>query len=109
MSRYEYYVNDKKQEVYCVTKYENETVKGIAKCSPEDKFDLEKGKRLAKARCVKKLYNKKLNHARDTLTFLMELQDEITCLLTAAENDFDSVFDRYGDAAAIVDEILENY
>lgn len=109
MSRYEYYVNNKKQEVYCVTKYENETVKGVAKCSPEDKFDLEKGKRLAKARCVKKFYNKKLNHARNTLTFFRELQDEITCLLAAAENDFDSVYDRYEDAVATVDEILEKY
>lgn len=109
MSRYKYYVNDKKQEVHCVTKYENGTIKAVAKCSPEDEFDLEKGKNLAKARCVKKLYNKKLKDAKDTVTYLEKLLDEVTCLLSAAEDDLDNILDRYGDAAATVDEILENY
>ena len=32
---------------------------GIAKCSPEDEFDLETGKRIAKARLLKRYYKKK--------------------------------------------------
>lgn len=32
---------------------------GVAKCSPEDEFDLETGKKIAKARLLKKYYKKK--------------------------------------------------
>lgn len=32
---------------------------GVAKCSPEDEFDLETGKRIAKARLFKKYYKNK--------------------------------------------------
>ena len=32
---------------------------GVAKCSPEDEFDLETGKRIAKARLLQKYYKKK--------------------------------------------------
>ena len=32
---------------------------GVAKCSPEDEFDLETGKRIARARLLKRYYKKK--------------------------------------------------
>lgn len=34
------------------------TFKGIARCTPEDQFDLEKGKRIAESKATKKLYNR---------------------------------------------------
>jgi hypothetical protein len=39
-------------------------VRGIAKCNPEDNFDIETGKRLAYLRCKAKFYRKKLQRAR---------------------------------------------
>lgn len=41
--------------VYCMTYYAGKTIKGVAKRDPEDEFDLEVGKKLAKARCDYKL------------------------------------------------------
>lgn len=49
-------------KVYCMTFYAGKTVRGIAKRDPEDEFDLEAGKRLAKARCNYKLRQKQLKN-----------------------------------------------
>lgn len=38
-------------------------MRGVAKCAPNDEFDLEYGKRLAAARCVAKIANKRVNRA----------------------------------------------
>lgn len=47
-------------KVYCMTFYAGKTVKGVAKRDPEDEFDLEIGKKLARARCEYKLRQKQL-------------------------------------------------
>ena len=49
-------------KVYCMTFYAGKTVRGIAKRDPEDEFDLEAGKGLAKARCNYKLRQKQLKN-----------------------------------------------
>lgn len=46
--------------VYCMTYYAGKTIKGVAKRDPEDEFDIEVGKKLAKARCDVKLYKAKV-------------------------------------------------
>ena len=48
--------------VYCMTYYAGKTVKGVAKRDPEDEFDLEVGKKLARARCEYKLRKKQLKN-----------------------------------------------
>ena len=54
MARYKFYDYKEKDGtpvVVCVSSYAGKPVKGRAKCSPHDTFDIEKGKRLAQARC----------------------------------------------------------
>lgn len=51
LERYKFYVNTEKRKVYAVSTYCGRRVCGTATCAPEDEFDLEKGKRLAAARC----------------------------------------------------------
>lgn len=48
-TKYKYYITDKK--VIAVSSYAGKSVRGIAKCSPNDEFDVEFGKKLATARC----------------------------------------------------------
>ena len=55
---YTYSVADNR--VYCMTFFAGKTVKGVAKCDPTDEFNLEDGKKLAKARCNVKVAKKKL-------------------------------------------------
>lgn len=55
MAKYKFYNYEDKNTgskvVICISSYAGKPVKGRAKCSPNDEFDLEAGKALAKARC----------------------------------------------------------
>lgn len=58
--KYKFYVNVKERTVYAISTYAGKTVRGVAKCAPEDKFDIEYGKRLAAARCNLKVAAKRV-------------------------------------------------
>lgn len=47
-----------------IKKYPHKNIIGIAKCAPEDTFDIETGKRIAAARLLQKYYKIKLNAYR---------------------------------------------
>jgi hypothetical protein len=74
-----------KYELPCWTVYEisknypHSYFTGIAKCAPEDTFDVETGKRIAVARMFQKYYRTKLNAMR-------KLAEEIDDQLTACED-----------------------
>jgi hypothetical protein len=59
-----FYLDEKNKTVVCTTVYKNESIKGLATCSPEDEFDISVGKALAYARCKQKLAKRKLLHAQ---------------------------------------------
>jgi hypothetical protein len=50
-------------KVIAVSTYAGRSVRGTAKCDPRDSFDLEKGKKLAAARCNEKVAQKRLQRA----------------------------------------------
>lgn len=52
-------------KVICISTYAKKVVKGIAKCSPNDEFDLDLGKELAKLRCDVKIADKRANRAAE--------------------------------------------
>ena len=49
--------------VIAASRYAGRVIKGYAKCDPNDNFDLEKGKELAKARCDEKIALKRRANA----------------------------------------------
>ena len=61
MSKYVFYTT--KNKVIAVSTYAGKIVKGVAKCNPNDNFDLEKGKKLAAARCNAKVAEKRRKRA----------------------------------------------
>ena len=61
--KYHFYYNEDNQTVVCTTLYKCQMVRGIAKCDPEDEFDLELGKKFAYLRCRAKFTRKKFKHA----------------------------------------------
>ena len=69
--------------VYCMTFYAGKTVKGVAKRDPEDEFDLEVGKKLARARCEYKLAKAKLRKKDERLLLANK---ELTIALEHATN-----------------------
>ena len=52
-------------KVICISTYAKKNITGVAKCAPEDEFDLEFGKILAKLRCDVKVADKRANRAAE--------------------------------------------
>lgn len=75
LSKYQFYINGNK--VIAVSSYEGRRVRGVAKCNPIDEFDLEKGKRLAAARCNAKVAERRLKRANNELLNLYTTRSEI--------------------------------
>lgn len=69
LERYKYQT-DNKTIVVAISTYAGKTVRGIAKCDPEDAFDLEKGKELAALRCAKKIEKMRLNYLKESVSSL---------------------------------------
>lgn len=64
MKNYNYkYVVIPCEKVIAISTYAGRTVKGVAKCHPNDTFDVEFGKKLAAARCNEKIAYKRLTRA----------------------------------------------
>lgn len=63
MPKYKYYVNEEAGVVVCMSTYAKKPVKGVAKCSEEDKFDINTGKYLARLRCDLKVAEKRVKNA----------------------------------------------
>jgi hypothetical protein len=63
MSRYRFFKTDNK--IICLSTYAKKPVRGIAKCSPNDTFDIEIGKKLAQLRCDEKVADKRADRALD--------------------------------------------
>ena len=66
--------------VIAVSTYEGKTVRGVAKCDPQDTFNMEKGRELAAARCNQKVAMKRRARAE------RELQKAITAYLKAQKH-----------------------
>ena len=68
LEKYKFYIatrydNGKPYKVIAVSTYEGKKVRGVAKCDESDNFDIEKGKKLAAARCNLKIATKRRKRA----------------------------------------------
>lgn len=106
MNQPKFYNSDNK--VIAVSTYAGKTVRGVAKCNPEDAFSLEHGQALAAARCNEKIAMKRLDRA-------MRKVEEAAEALKVAQNYFDRMVKYFEDSAAnlhtaqvYVDDVL-NY
>lgn len=95
MNRYKFFTSDSK--VVAVSSFAKKPVKGIAKCDPHDTFSLEDGKRLAAARCDKKISEKRLKRAERKLA-------EACAAVLAAEHQYDYMRSYYEKAVAGLNE-----
>ena len=102
-----YHVSDNK--VYCITQYAGKSVRGIAKCHPEDTFELDDGKDLAKARCDVKLWTKKLSRANKRVLHAFEelrIAEEHVRLATQYQ---DEAIASLSEAKSVVEELEEKF
>jgi hypothetical protein len=61
MYQYKFYKSDNK--IIALSSFAGKTVKGVAKCDPEDTFSVEFGEKLAAARCNRKIASKRVKSA----------------------------------------------
>ena len=97
---YSFHVDEKGKKVIAVTHYAGRTVRGIAKCAPEDTFNVEIGCKIAVARAEKKVARAKARNAVDKYLEAAKAAD-------AAEKRFDEMKQYYIDAIDQLDEAEE--
>ncbi len=100
-NNYRYIVTSNK--VIALSTYAGRTVRGVAKCSPDDEFDVEFGKQLAAARCNQKVAAKRYARARkeynklcgDAIEFNKRVERVIEYLKDAAEAESEATLNVY--------------
>lgn len=78
-SRYKYYSytnSNGVKEIAAVSSYAGRTVRGTAKCNPNDGFSEEKGKALAAARCNEKVARKRKARATERYLYAVKWFNE---------------------------------
>lgn len=88
------------KEVIAISSYAGKSVKGTAKCDPDDTFDFEKGKRLAAARCALKIAMKRADRASYKVEEARERCD-------LADEHLDSMIRYKNDAYDSLDRVIE--
>lgn len=77
IDRYKFHIDPEAKVVVAISTYAGKTCRGIARCSENDTFDVEYGKRLAAARCNAVVSTKRLARASALKTAMKEILDEV--------------------------------
>ena len=91
--------------VEALSSYGGEIVRGVAKCSPEDTFDLEFGMQLASARCNLKVAEKRVKRATKKYSEAANAQMAASKRLSKMQEYFCDATDIYDEAAARLADI----
>ena len=99
--KYRYYTNGE-NVVIAVASYKGRTIRGVAKCSEQDEFDLEVGKKLAAARCAMKIARERVKNAKIQ-------RDMWQNIFAHNAAQYEMWEDRYDDALEIEKQAREAY
>jgi hypothetical protein len=77
-----YRIYETPNKVIAVSSFAGQTVRGVAKCNPNDEFDSEKGAALAAARCGVKIAEKRVKRAYNKVDEARKIVDEAIAHLT---------------------------
>lgn len=103
---YKYVVTPNK--IIAISTYAGRTVRGIAKCHPNDKFDEEFGKKLAAARCNKKIadkrYARSLKKFHEVDALLRFFKAEVDSAREYVADSFEALMQAYKDVESLVGE-----
>ncbi len=75
---YKYIINEDKRVVVALSTFAGKVVRGVSRCSPNDKWDVEVGKQLATARCSAKIAHMRLKRAECMVGWSTECLDYYT-------------------------------
>ena len=103
---YNFHVDTEGKKVIAVTHYAGKTIKGIAKCSPEDTFDVEYGCALAVARAERKVAKAKVRNAVARYIEAAKAADEAQRRYDAMKQYYMDAVDQFDDAEATLEEFI---
>ena len=95
--------------IVAASTYAGRTVKGYAKCDPRDEFDIEKGKKLAAARCNLKIAEKRKMRAGNKYIEASIAADQAYEHFDRMKQYFMDADDQVDEAAAELKVLIENY
>lgn len=95
------YTRDSGNTVIAISTYAGKTIKGVAKCDPNDNFSYDYGRKLAKARCDAKISKKRYKNANNKLREAYEA-------LNAAREYYNKMVEYKMDSFKAMDAAKEN-
>ncbi len=95
--------------VVAASTYAGRTVKGYAKCDPRDEFDIEKGKKLAAARCNLKIAEKRKMRAGNKYIEASLAADMAVEYFDRMKQYFMDADDQVDEARAELNELMKDY
>lgn len=106
-NNYKVYVDEKNKTVIAVCRYAGRNIRAVAKCAPEDTFDIEFGTKLAKARCDLKVARAKNQNASVAYMKASIAADEAQRKYDKMKQYYIDSVDQFDEAYAIVDSIIK--
>lgn len=95
-------------KVIAVSSYAGKTVRGVAKCAPNDKFDADKGADLAMARCGLKIAEKREARAEKKYAEALKIFKEAEAYRDKMEKYYNDAQEAAIDAQNFLDKVLED-
>ena len=106
-NNYKIYVDEKNKTVIAVCRYAGRNIRAVAKCSPEDIFDIDFGTKLAKARCDVKVAKIKIKNASAAYLKASVAADETQRQYDNMKNYYMDSVDQFDEAYVAVDSIIK--
>ena len=108
--KYAFFKDESGKDTVCArSTYAGKTVKGYAKCDPRDEFDIEKGKKLAAARCNLKIAEKRKARAAYKYMESAREADKAAEYFDRMKQYFMDADDQVDEARAELDELMKDY
>lgn len=104
---YKIYVDEKNKTVIAVCRYAGRNIRAVAKCAPEDTFNVEFGTKLAKARCDVKVAKAKIQNASVSYMKASVAADEAQRKYDNMKQYYMDSVDQFDKAYATVDNIIK--
>lgn len=106
-ANYTIYTDEKNRQVVAVCRYAGRKVRAVAKCAPEDTFDIEIGTELAIARCEWKVAKLKLQNAGACYMTAAKAADEAAIKLGKMKDYYMDSVDQLDEAGAAMQAVIE--
>lgn len=106
IEKYRFFQNGNK--VIAVSTYAGKTVRGVAICHENDKFDLEKGKEIAATRCAIRIADKRLANAERRVNEAYDNIDRAEYERSKSIEFYEDSKDAYREAVNHLKDLLEN-